>query len=55
VAGVVTVIGLIWSGHDPFLGLNAGFVALAVNGAVTLVSMAILDQGAPVGVTPFEP
>ncbi len=55
VAGVLTVIGLIWSGHDPFLGLNAGFVALAVNGAVTLVSMAILDRGALAGAAAPEP
>ncbi|HQU34404.1 MAG TPA: hypothetical protein PLB88_08825, partial [Thermoanaerobaculaceae bacterium] len=49
VAGVAVVIGLIWSGHDPFLGLNAGFVGLAVNAAVTLISMAIVNAGEPAG------
>ncbi len=44
VAGVGAVIGLLWAGRDPFLGLNAGFVGLAVNWAVTLVSMAALGS-----------
>jgi solute:Na+ symporter, SSS family len=35
--GVVTA--LIWSGHDPFLGMNAGFVALVANGLVTLCAL----------------
>jgi hypothetical protein len=43
------VIGLIWSGHDPFLGLNAGFAGLVVNAAVTLISMAIVSAGEPAG------
>jgi SSS family solute:Na+ symporter len=51
-AGEVVVISLIWSGHDPFLGLNAGFVGLAVNGLVTIASMGIVNAvprvGAPV-------
>ena len=46
VAGIVIVIGLIWTGHDPFLGMNAGFVALAVNAIVTLISIVIL-KGEP--------
>ncbi len=41
VAGVVVVVALIASGHDPFLGVNAGFAGLAVNGAVTLAAAAI--------------
>ncbi len=45
VAGIAVVIALIWTGHDPFLGMNAGFVGLAVNAAVTLVSIAILNGG----------
>jgi SSS family solute:Na+ symporter len=40
-AGLVTGVGcamlLIFSKHDPFLGLNAGFVALCCNFAVTTV------------------
>lgn len=39
-AGVVTVIavaaGLVFTKHDPVWGLNAGFVALVVNAAVTV-------------------
>ncbi|MDP2915193.1 MAG: hypothetical protein Q8O91_07050 [Candidatus Aminicenantes bacterium] len=27
---------LVFGGHDPFLGLNAGFVALAVNAVVAV-------------------
>jgi solute:Na+ symporter, SSS family len=46
VAGEAVVVSLIWSGHDPFLGLNAGFVGLAVNAAVTLGSMAIVGPRA---------
>ncbi len=41
VAGEAVVVSLIWTGHDPFLGLNAGFVGLAVNGLVTLAAMAL--------------
>lgn len=37
VVGIAIVVALIASGHDPFLGMNAGFVGLAVNGVVTLV------------------
>jgi SSS family solute:Na+ symporter len=47
VAGIATVMALIWSGHDPFLGLNAGFVGLAVNTAVTVAAMAVLDVRMP--------
>lgn len=40
-AGVGTVVGLIVSGRDPFLGVNAGFVGLLANAAVTVaVSLA---------------
>jgi SSS family solute:Na+ symporter len=41
VAGEAVVISLIWTGHDPFLGMNAGFVGLAVNGAIALTAVAI--------------
>ncbi len=36
VAGVAIVVGLIAVHRDPFLGLNAGFVGLAVNGVLTV-------------------
>lgn len=42
VTGEIVVVSLIWSSHDPFLGMNAGFVGLAVNAAVTMAAMAIL-------------
>jgi SSS family solute:Na+ symporter len=54
VAGVAVVIFLIWSGHDPFLGMNAGFVALVVNAAVTFVGMAVLDAPAAANATAPE-
>ena len=41
VAGEVVVVSLIWSHHDPFLGMNAGFVGLAVNAIVTLAGVAV--------------
>ncbi|MFJ9088555.1 sodium:solute symporter [Streptomyces sp. NPDC102384] len=37
VVGVGVVCGLVFSGHDPVFGVNAGIVALAANLAVTLV------------------
>lgn len=36
VAGIVAVVFLILTKHDPFLGMNAGFVALAFNFVVTV-------------------
>jgi SSS family solute:Na+ symporter len=36
VAGIAVVIFLVFGGHDPFLGLNAGFVALAANAMITV-------------------
>jgi Na+/proline symporter len=40
-AGIVTGVGvgmaLVFSQHDPYLGLNAGFIALCLNAAVTVV------------------
>jgi SSS family solute:Na+ symporter len=36
VAGIALVIFLVFGGHDPFLGLNAGFVALAANAAIVV-------------------
>ncbi len=37
VAGIGVVGVLIYSGHDPFLGMNAGFVGLVVNSGITLI------------------
>ena len=37
VAGIGIVVGLIVTSHDPFLGLNAGFVGLVVNLVITYV------------------
>lgn len=55
VAGEAAVVGLIWSGHDPFLGVNAGFAALVVTTAVTLLAMAILDSPRPSAAAATEP
>jgi SSS family solute:Na+ symporter len=47
VVGIVAVASLMLSGHDPFMGLNAGFVALILNFAVTIVvSLLSGSQGA---------
>jgi solute:Na+ symporter, SSS family len=40
-AGEGAVVWLISTGRDPYLGMNAGFVALVVNFAVTLAIWAI--------------
>ena len=52
VFGELAVVSLIWSGHDPFLGMNAGFVGLAANAAVTMLAIAVpggREYGEPVG------
>jgi SSS family solute:Na+ symporter len=43
-SGEAVVVSLIWGKHDPFLGLNAGFVGLVVNVIVTLAAVAILNR-----------
>jgi SSS family solute:Na+ symporter len=46
IAGVACAASLILSGRDPFGGLNAGFIALCVNFATTvLVSMLAIASG----------
>ncbi len=41
-AGIALVAGLVFTGHDPVMGLNAGFVALAVNTAIAVgISLAL--------------
>ncbi|MFQ6109780.1 MAG: sodium:solute symporter [Candidatus Aminicenantales bacterium] len=37
IVGVGIVVGLLVTGQDPFLGMNAGFIGLAVNSVVTVV------------------
>jgi solute:Na+ symporter, SSS family len=50
--GIGLVAVLCWNGLDPLWGLNAGFIALASNLAVTwLVSMAVADKHSRVGQT----
>ncbi len=36
IVGIGVVVALIYTGHDPFLGMNAGFVGLVINSIVTL-------------------
>ena len=48
VAGVGTAMVLVLSKHDPFLGLNAGFIALCGNVAVT-VAASVLTPAQPNG------
>jgi solute:Na+ symporter, SSS family len=45
VVGIVAVAILILSGRDPFIGLNAGFAALILNLAVTVVVSLLGDAG----------
>jgi SSS family solute:Na+ symporter len=51
VTGVVVVVVLMLSNHDPIMGLNAGFIALCFNFAVTGV-VSSLTSSAKSG---FEP
>jgi SSS family solute:Na+ symporter len=37
VVGIAIVVGLIASRHDPFLGMNAGFVGLVINSVITVL------------------
>jgi SSS family solute:Na+ symporter len=48
VSGEAVVVSLIWGRLDPFLGMNAGFVGLVVNAAVTLLASAVVS-GRPRG------
>lgn len=43
ITGIALAAFLVFGGHDPFLGLNAGFVALAANLLVT-VSVSLVSQ-----------
>jgi SSS family solute:Na+ symporter len=47
--GVAVVVALIASRHDPFLGMNAGFVGLAVN---VVLTVAVSLWTSPVRPTP---
>ena len=41
-AGIAVAAGLVFTGHDPLAGLNAGFIALAVNSAIAVgISLAL--------------
>jgi solute:Na+ symporter, SSS family len=44
IAGEGAVVWLISTGRDPYLGMNAGFVALVVNFVVTLAGWAMVDR-----------
>jgi len=47
ITGFILAAVLVFSRHDPFLGLNAGFVALVVNAVVTVaVSLVSKDSRA---------
>ncbi|RLE07889.1 MAG: sodium:solute symporter family protein [Candidatus Aminicenantes bacterium] len=43
-AGLGVVIFLIGSGHDPYLGMNAGFVGLVINLLVTVIAGGLSKQ-----------
>jgi SSS family solute:Na+ symporter len=44
ITGIVLVAFLVFGGHDPFLGMNAGFVALAVNAIITVVMSRLINR-----------
>jgi len=48
-AGEAAVVFLVATGRDPFLGMNAGFVALALNVAVTLAAWAVAGRQVSTG------
>jgi solute:Na+ symporter, SSS family len=43
--GEAVVVALIWSGNDPFLGMNAGFVGLGANALVTAAALVLVPGG----------
>jgi SSS family solute:Na+ symporter len=45
VTGLALVFVLVFGKHDPFMGLNAGFVALAANFAVTILVSWLVPSG----------
>jgi solute:Na+ symporter, SSS family len=48
VVGIATVAFLVLSGQDPFMGLNAGFAALVLNFAVTVIVSLFTESQAAV-------
>ncbi len=46
-AGLALVVLLVFSRHDPFWGMNAGFVALAANAAATVVVSLLSGRSRP--------
>jgi SSS family solute:Na+ symporter len=51
ITGFVLAAGLVFTRHDPFLGMNAGFVALVVNAVVTVAVSRIFRTGTEDGGT----
>jgi SSS family solute:Na+ symporter len=47
--GLAIVVTLVFGRHDPFLGMNAGFVALVVNGTVAVAISLLVRPGRPQG------
>jgi SSS family solute:Na+ symporter len=47
--GLAIVVALVFGRHDPFLGMNAGFVALVVNGTVAVGISLLVRPGRPQG------
>jgi SSS family solute:Na+ symporter len=47
--GLAIVVALVFGRHDPFLGMNAGFVALVVNGTVAVAISLLVRPGRPQG------
>ncbi len=54
VAGEVVVVGLIWTNHDPILGMNAGFAGLVVNTALTVLAGVVVARRARTRVPAVE-
>jgi len=50
VTGIATAVGLMLSGRDPYMGVNAGFIALCCNFGVT----AVVSVCTPVRVSGFD-
>ena len=49
IAGLGLAAGLVFTRHDPFLGMNAGFVALVVNAVVTVAVSCLARPGVEAG------
>jgi SSS family solute:Na+ symporter len=55
ITGIAVTVILMLTGRDPYHGVNAGFIALCLNGAVTWIVTAFVRRGQRHGITADDP